>query len=118
MRRLTKLMQKKLADGNSVSEAALGSMATVRSFDAAESELEEFEKHMSKYLHLNNRSAVLYIGYCSFVTAVPELVFAIVGRFVFWVLLSCSAVYSWLSHFFVIRILQFSMVACWSETET
>ena len=30
IRRLTKLMQKKLADGNSISEAALGSMSTVR----------------------------------------------------------------------------------------
>ena len=29
-------MQKKLADGNSVSEAALGSMSTVRTFDAAD----------------------------------------------------------------------------------
>ena len=31
VRSLTKLMQKKLADGNSTSEAALGSMTTVRS---------------------------------------------------------------------------------------
>lgn len=46
LRSLTKLMQKKLADGNSVSEAAIGSMATVRAFDAAEGELKEFEGFM------------------------------------------------------------------------
>jgi hypothetical protein len=79
VRSLTKLMQKKLADGNSVSEAALGSMSTVRSFDAAESELGEFEKCMESYLHLNLRSAVAYCGYAAFTTTVPELVFALVG---------------------------------------
>jgi ATP-binding cassette, subfamily B (MDR/TAP), member 9 len=46
VRSLTKLMQKKLADGNSVSEAVLTSMPTVRSFDAAENELKEFEECM------------------------------------------------------------------------
>lgn len=78
VRSLTKLMQKKLAEGNSVSEAALGSMSTVRSFDAAESELEEFEKFMSSYLDLNIRSAVAYCGYAAFTTALPQLVFAVV----------------------------------------
>jgi ATP-binding cassette subfamily B (MDR/TAP) protein 9 len=79
VRSLTKLMQKKLADGNSVSEAAFGSMPTVRSFDAAEAELKEFEQHMGKYLALNKRSAVAYCGYAAFTTAVPQLVFAVVG---------------------------------------
>jgi ABC-type multidrug transport system fused ATPase/permease subunit len=83
VRSLTKLMQKKLADGNSVSEAALGSMSTVRSFDAAESELGEFEKCMKSYLDLNMRSAVAYCGYAAFTTAVPELVFALVGKLSF-----------------------------------
>ncbi|EEC48856.1 predicted protein [Phaeodactylum tricornutum CCAP 1055/1] len=78
VRSLTKLMQKKLADGNSVSEAAFGSMPTVRSFDAAEAELKEFEQHMGKYLALNKRSAVAYCGYAAFTTAVPQLVFAVV----------------------------------------
>lgn len=73
-------MQKKLADGNSVSEAALGSMPTVRAFDAAESELQEFQSHMEKYLGLNMRSAFAYCGYAAFTTAVPQLVFAIVGK--------------------------------------
>lgn len=78
VRALTKLMQKKLADGNSVSEAALGSMATVRAFDAAESELVEFEACMQKYLHLNTRAAVAYCGYAAFTTTLPQLVFAVV----------------------------------------
>jgi ABC-type multidrug transport system fused ATPase/permease subunit len=50
VRKLTKLMQKKLADGNSTAEAAIGSMATVRAFDAGESELIEFEASLKKYL--------------------------------------------------------------------
>lgn len=78
VRSLTKLMQKKLADGNSCSEAALGSMSTVRTFDAAESELEDFEQCMKQYLHLNLRSAVAYCGYAAFTTSLPQLVFAVV----------------------------------------
>lgn len=81
VRSLTKLMQKKLADGNSVSEAALGSMSTVRIFDAADSELSEFEKCMTSYLDLNFRSAIAYCGYACFTTTLPQLVFALVGRF-------------------------------------
>lgn len=80
VRALTKVMQKKLADGNVTSEAALGSMATVRAFDAAEHELREFEDSMSKYLHLNFRSAVAYFGYATFSTSLPQLVYAVVGK--------------------------------------
>jgi ABC transporter transmembrane region len=79
IRSLTKLMQKKLADGNSECEAALSSMATVRVFDAAEAELAEFEKCMKNYLQLNTRSAIAYFGYATFVTSLPQLVFAVVG---------------------------------------
>jgi ATP-binding cassette, subfamily B (MDR/TAP), member 9 len=79
VRTLTKLMQSKLADGNSVSEAALGSMATVRAFDAAEHELKGFESAMSKYLHLTNKAAIAYYGYITISTSLPELVFAVVG---------------------------------------
>ena len=79
VRLLTKVMQKKLADGNSVSEAALGSMATVRAFDAALSELEAFEGYMSKYLHFTMKASVAYFGYATVSTSLPELVFAIVG---------------------------------------
>jgi ABC-type multidrug transport system fused ATPase/permease subunit len=43
VRSLTKVMQKKLADGNAVSEAAISSMPTVRAFDAAPTEFREFE---------------------------------------------------------------------------
>jgi ABC-type multidrug transport system fused ATPase/permease subunit len=81
VRSLTKLMQKKLADGNSISESALGSMSTVRAFDAAEAELSEFERIMSYYLGLNFRAAVAYCGYATVSTSFPELVFAIVGKF-------------------------------------
>jgi ABC-type multidrug transport system fused ATPase/permease subunit len=79
IRSLTKLMQKKLADGNSVCEAALGAMSTVRVFDAAEAELSEFESCMKNYLQLNTRSAIAYCGYATFVTSLPQLVFAVVG---------------------------------------
>lgn len=78
IRSLTKLMQKKLADGNSISEAALGSMSTVRAFDAAESELLEFEGAMKEYLTLNIRNAVAYFGYATCVTSLPNLVTAVV----------------------------------------
>lgn len=78
VRSLTKLMQKKLADGNSVSEASIGSMATVRAFDAGESELIEFEKCMENYLSLNIRSAIAYCGYATCVTSLPQLVTALV----------------------------------------
>jgi ATP-binding cassette, subfamily B (MDR/TAP), member 9 len=81
VRALTKVMQQKLADGNSVSEAALGAMATVRAFDAAENELSDFEGHMSKYLNLNMKAALAYYGYATLSTAIPELIFALVGTF-------------------------------------
>ena len=67
-----------LADGNSVSEAALGSMSTVRAFDAGESELHEFQTCMQSYLALNIRSAIAYLGYATCVTALPQLVTALV----------------------------------------
>jgi hypothetical protein len=79
VRALTKVMQQKLADGNSVSEAALGSMATVRAFDAAEKELSAFEDHMKKYLNMNLKSAIAYYGYATLSVAIPELIFAVVG---------------------------------------
>ncbi|KAI2496196.1 hypothetical protein MHU86_18291 [Fragilaria crotonensis] len=78
VRKLTKLMQKKLADGNSTAEAAISSMATVRAFDAGESELVEFESSLKQYLSLNSRSAIAYFGYATCVTSLPNLVTAIV----------------------------------------
>ena len=48
VRSLTKLMQSKLAEGNSIAEAAVSSMQTVRAFDAAQTEYKEFEGYMIK----------------------------------------------------------------------
>lgn len=78
VRRLTKLMQKKLADGNASCEAALSSMPTVRALDGASAQLNEFEQHMDQYLSLNLRSAVAYFGYSTTVTSLPNLVTAVV----------------------------------------
>ena len=52
LRSLTKLMQKKLADGNSISEAALGSMTTVRALGAEHIEMKDFSSCMDQYLYL------------------------------------------------------------------
>jgi len=78
VRRLAKVMQTKLADGNAISEAVLSNMTTVRAFDAASLELSEFQKCMTQYLQLNVRSAVAYFGYATLTTSLPELVFAVV----------------------------------------
>lgn len=78
IRSMTKLMQKKLADGNSISEAALGSMATVRALGAENTEMDEFQKSMDQYLSLNVRGAVAYLGYATAVTSLPQLVTAVV----------------------------------------
>jgi ATP-binding cassette subfamily B (MDR/TAP) protein 9 len=53
-------------------------MSTVRAFDAGESELHEFEKCMQSYLSLNIRSSIAYFGYATCVTALPQLVTALV----------------------------------------
>jgi ABC-type multidrug transport system, ATPase and permease components len=78
IRSMTKLMQKKLADGNSISEAAIGSMPTVRALGAENTEMEEFLKYMDQYLSLNVRGAVAYLGYATAVTSLPQLVTAVV----------------------------------------
>lgn len=61
-----------------MSEAAIGSMPTVRAFDASESELKEFESCMRQYLDLNFRASIAYLGYCTAVTSLPYLVIAII----------------------------------------
>jgi len=78
IRSLTKLMQKKLADGNSVSEAALGSMTTVRAFGAESAELKEFSVHCERYLTLNRKSAIAYLGYATITTSLPQIMIAVV----------------------------------------
>ncbi len=78
IRSLTKLMQKKLADGNSISEAALSAMPTVRAFGAEFTEILEFEDSMDQYKRLNTRNAIAYLGYATAVTSLPQLVTAVV----------------------------------------
>lgn len=78
IRSMTKLMQKKLADGNSISEAAIGSMPTVRALGAENTEMSEFQKYMDEYLSLNVRGAIAYMGYATAVTSLPQLVTAVV----------------------------------------
>jgi hypothetical protein len=78
--KVIKTMQKSLADGNAVSEAALGSMSTIRAHDAAEGELKRFETEMKKYLRFNLHTATAYCGYAMMTTAFPQLVFAVVGE--------------------------------------
>ena len=73
MRRLTKLTQKKLADANGVSEAAISSMPTVRAFGAEASELAEYNKFINRYLGLNNKSAFAYLWYASAITSMPQV---------------------------------------------
>ena len=78
IRRLSKLQQKKLAQGNSVSEAAISSMSTVRAFAAEGVELSEFEICMGRYLKLNRLAAVSTFAYETIVGALPEAVKALV----------------------------------------
>jgi ATP-binding cassette subfamily B (MDR/TAP) protein 9 len=78
LKTLTKLMQKRLADANAVSESAITSMTTVRAFGAELSELKHFQNYMDKYLDLNQKSALAYLGYAAFVTSIPQLVTVIV----------------------------------------
>jgi len=78
VRSLSKLMQKKLADGNSVSEAALGSMSTIRSLGAERTEMKEFNECMDNYLRLAARNAIAYVGFASVSTSLPQLVTAVV----------------------------------------
>ena len=53
LRNLARIQQKKLADGNNVSESTISSMPTVRAFGAELVEMTEFEKCMEKYISLN-----------------------------------------------------------------
>jgi len=78
VRSLTKVMQTKLAEGNSVSEAAISSMPTIRAFDAAPTEYKEFKGYMDQYLDLTFKSAVAYSGYATVSTSLPQLVTALV----------------------------------------
>lgn len=78
IRSLTKLMQKKLADGNSVSQSSFEAMTTVRALGAERNEMDEFHKCMDKYLELNGRNAFVYLGYATCYGSLPQLVTAVV----------------------------------------
>ena len=78
MKQITKHMQNKLADGCAVSESAINSITTVRSFGAEESELKDFISLMDEYLRLNHQSALAYCGYATCVTSLPQLVTIVV----------------------------------------
>lgn len=75
---LTWCLSMQLADGNSVSESAISSMATVRAFGAEKAELDEFEKCMESYLMLNTKNAVATLGFNTCFFAMPQLVKALV----------------------------------------
>ena len=78
LRSFSKIFQKKLADGNSISEAALGSMPTVRALGAEHIEMRDFSSYMEQYLCLQYRNAVAVLGYCAFTEALPQLVTSII----------------------------------------
>ena len=51
-------------------------MPTVRAFDAATTEFQEFTECMENYLGLNLKSAIAYSGYATVATSLPQLVTA------------------------------------------
>jgi ATP-binding cassette subfamily B (MDR/TAP) protein 9 len=75
---LNNVASQQLADGNSVSEAAISSMPTVRAFDAGLTEYKEFQECMEQYLSLNMKQAIAYSGYATCSTSLPQLVTALV----------------------------------------
>jgi hypothetical protein len=78
IRDFTKLMQKKLAHCNGISETVLASIKTVRAFGAEISELREFEQSLCYYLDLNTRLAQYYIGYSVVNSVLHQLVMVVV----------------------------------------
>ena len=78
IRKLTKLQQDKLADGNSISDSTISSIATVKIFGAEQAEMRDFEQCMKNYLHLNLQTAAATLGYIACVNALPQLVKALV----------------------------------------
>ncbi|CAB9503162.1 Lactococcin transport/processing ATP-binding protein LcnC-like [Seminavis robusta] len=78
VRKLSKAQQKKLAEGNNVSECVISSMSTVRAFGAEKMEMKEFVECMDKFLRFNLQSAVATFGYQTFIGALPQLVKALV----------------------------------------
>ena len=54
-------MQRKLAEGNSVSQSVFEAMTTVRTLGAERNKMNEFHKFVDKYLDLNDRNAFVYM---------------------------------------------------------
>ena len=78
VRALTKVMQTKLAEGNSISDQAISNYSTVRNFDGQKMEYDEFSKKMQEYLPLTVKAAFAYSGYATVATSLPQLVTALV----------------------------------------
>jgi ATP-binding cassette, subfamily B (MDR/TAP), member 9 len=77
VRSLTKVMQTKLAQGNSISDQAISNYSTVRGFDGEQMEMMEFSQKMDQYLALTVKSAFAYSGYATVATSLPQLVTAL-----------------------------------------
>jgi len=78
LRLIKKVMQKKFADGNAISQASLESMTTVRAFGAEKSELQEYETYMDQYLILNARQTRVYFLSNFSIYSLPQLVTVLV----------------------------------------
>ena len=78
LRLIKKVMQKKFADGNAISQASLESMTTVRAFGAEKSELQEYETFMDEYLILNARQTRVYFLSNFSIYSLPQLVTVLV----------------------------------------
>jgi ATP-binding cassette, subfamily B (MDR/TAP), member 9 len=77
-RKLTKSTQKKLAEANGVSDAAVSSMSTVKYFASELSEEERYTKKLELFYTVNARSATIYAVYAMVYTALPALATALV----------------------------------------
>ena len=77
-RQLTKSTQKKLAEANGVSDAAISSMSTVKYFASEVSEEERYSKKLEMFYTVNARSATIYAIYAMIYTALPALATALV----------------------------------------
>ena len=78
MESLSERIQKHLADANSVADEALSSMRTVRMFAGERHESLRFLEKLKEYLRGTNKRALLYLGYLTTVSALPNLVTALV----------------------------------------
>jgi len=78
LQKLYKETQKRLANANAVSDAALTTMHTVRCFASEASELERYKHKMAIFYELSVRQAVVYSVYAVIFTLLPCLSTALV----------------------------------------